>query len=322
MKAIRVEEYGGPDALKLRELPAPDPGSGEARVRLEAIGVNYIDIYHRTGLYPLTPPFTPGSEGAGVVDAIGPDVTEVKIGDRVAFAMSIGSYADAVLVPAWKLVPLPDKMGTLHAASLMLQGLTTHYLTRSTYPIQAGESVLIHAAAGGVGILLVQVAHHLGAFVIGTVSTEEKARIVREAGANEVILYAEKDFVQEIKRITSGSGVHVVYDSVGQQTFDGSLDCLRRRGMLVSFGQSGGPVPPFSPLVLSSKGSLFLTRPTLAHYAVNREELLARTKELFEWETSGVVKAKIDQTFPLAEAAQAHRRLESRASIGKILLIP
>lgn len=322
MKAIRVEEYGGTEALKLRDVAFPEPGSGEARVRLEAIGVNYIDIYHRTGLYPLTPPFTPGSEGAGVVDAIAPDVSEVKRGDRVAFAMSVGAYAEYVLVPAWKLVPIPDKMGTLHAASIMLQGLTAHYLTRSTYPIKPGETVLIHAAAGGVGLLLVQLARHLGAFVIGTVSTHDKAQMAKEAGANEVIIYTEKDFVQETKRVTSGIGVHVVYDSVGQETFDGSLDCLRRRGMLVSFGQSSGPVSPLNPLVLSTKGSLFLTRPTLAHYTANREELLSRSKELFDWEVSGVLKAKIDQTFPLAEAAQAHARLESRGSIGKILLIP
>jgi NADPH2:quinone reductase len=322
MKAIRIEEYGGPDALRLRDLETPKPGSGEARVRLEAIGVNYIDIYHRTGFYALTPPFTPGSEGAGVVDAVGPHVTDVKVGDRVAFAMHVGAYADTIIVPAWKLVPLPDKMGTLHAASIMLQGLTAHYLTRSTYPIKPGESVLIHSAAGGVGHLLVQVAKHLGAFVIGTVSATGKAQMSKEAGADEIINYKEKDFVQEVKRITSGNGVHVVYDSVGQDTFDGSLDCLRRRGMLVSFGQSSGPVAPINPLVLSTKGSLFLSRPTLAHYTANREELLSRTKELFEWETSGAVKVKIDQTFPLADVAHAHRRLESRASIGKILLIP
>jgi NADPH:quinone reductase len=291
-------------------------------VRLEGIGVNFIDIYHRTGFYPLTPPFTPGSEASGVVEAIGPDVTEVKIGDRVAYAMSVGSYAEAAVVPAWKLVPLPADMGMLHAAAIMLQGLTAHYLSLSTYPIKAGDAVLIHAAAGGVGMLLVQIARHLGAFVIGTVSTEEKAKIVKDAGADEVILYSQKDFVHEVKRITSGAGVNVVYDSVGQSTFEGSLDCLKRRGMLVSFGQSSGPVSPLSPLILSTKGSLFLTRPTLAHYTATREELLQRSKDLFGWMIGGAIKIKIDQTFALSDAAQAHRRLESRSSVGKVMLVP
>jgi len=322
MKAIRIEQYGGPETLQYQEIPLPEPQTGEVRVRLEAVGVNYIDIYHRTGIYPVGLPFTVGSEAAGVVEALGPEVTEVKIGDRVGYAMSLGAYAEAAIVPAWKCIPLPASFGALHAAAVLLQGMTVHYLAYGSYMIRPGDTVLVHAAAGGVGLLLVQIARHLGAFVIGTVSTPAKVEIVKEAGAQEVILYMETDFLQEVKRITEGRGVHAVYDSVGQTTFDRGLDCLRHRGTLVLFGQSSGPVAPFNPSILAAKGSLFLTRPTLAHYAATREELLARATTVLDWVTSGTLKIRIDKTFPLSEAAEAQRRLESRVSTGKILLIP
>jgi NADPH2:quinone reductase len=320
MKAIKVEQFGGAEALQLHEVEIPKPGNGEILVRLEYAGLNFIDVYHRTGLYPLQRPFTPGSEGAGVVESVGSEVTDLRKGDRVAFCMSPGAYAEYCIVPAWKAVKLPDHLSTRDAAAAMLQGLTTHYLARSTYPIQKGDSILIHAAAGGVGLLMVQVAKQIGAFVIGTVSTEEKARIARDAGADELILYTHQDFLQEVKRITDGRGLPVVYDSVGQSTFEKSLDCLRPRGMLVLFGQSSGPVPPFNPSILAAKGSLYLTRPSLAHYTLTREEILSRCDELFKWTASGAVKLRIDSEFPLENAAGAHRKLESRASSGKILL--
>lgn len=322
MKAIRVQNYGGPEVLNLAEVPVPEPQKGEARVQLEAIGVNFIDIYHRTGLYPMNPPFTPGSEGAGVVHAVGPDVTDVKPGERVVYAMSPASYAEAAIVPAWKLIRIPDWLTTNDAAAVLLQGLTVQYLLRGSYAVRAGDKILVNAAAGGVGQMLVQAAKHLGAFVIGTVSTPEKAKVAKEAGADEVILYTQQDFLEETKRITDGKGVHAVYDSVGQSTFEKGLDCLRPRGIMVLFGQSSGPVAAFSPGALAAKGSLFLTRPTLSHYAATREELMQRCEELFAWVRSGVVRIRIDQTFPLAQAAEAHRRLESRAASGKILLIP
>ena len=298
------------------------PGKGEARLRLEAIGVNFIDVYHRTGLYPQNLPFTPGSEGAGVVDAVGEGVTEVRVGDRVAFAMAMGSYAEQVVVPAWRLVQIPDFLDMQKACAAMLQGMTVHYLVKGSYKIQPGDRVLAHAAAGGVGRMLVQAAKHLGAYVIGTVSTEEKAALAREAGADETILYTKQDFVEVTRKVTNGQGVHVVYDSVGQSTFEGSLNSLRPRGMLVLFGQSSGSVPPFNPGILAAKGSLFLTRPTLTHYAPNREELMERANEVFEWIHTGAITLRIDSTFPLAQAADAHRKVESRASSGKILLIP
>lgn len=322
MKAIVIEQYGGLEVLQLKEAPVPEPKTGEIRVRLEAIGVNFIDVYHRTGLYPNPLPFIPGSEGAGVVDAVGDQVKDLRPGDRVAYAMGLGSYAEYVVLPAAKAVKIPDSISTPDAAAIMLQGLTVHYLSRSTYAIKPGDPVLIHAAAGGVGLLLTQAAKHLGAFVIGTVSNAEKAKTAREAGADETILYTEKDFMHETKRITNGRGVVVVYDSVGKSTFEKSLDSLQPRGMLVSFGNSSGPVPPFSPSILATKGSLFLTRPSLAHYVLTREELMRRAEELFHWVTSGVLKIRIDSTFPIAQAAEAHRRLESRASSGKILLLP
>ena len=322
MKAIRIEQCGGPEILKLVDVPAPEPGKGEARIKLDAIGLNFIDVYHRTGLYAQKLPFTPGSEAAGVVDAVGPGTSDVRPGERVAYATGSGSYAEMAVLPAWKLVKLPDWISSQQGAATMLQGMTVHYLVKGAYWIRRGDRALIHAAAGGVGRLLVQAAKHLGAFVIGTVSTEEKAALAREAGADEVILYTQHDFCDETKRITGGEGVNVVYDSVGQSTFERSLDCLRPRGMMVLFGQSSGPVPPFNLGQLNTKGSLFITRPTLGHYTANREELLLRAGEVFDWIHSGVMNLRIDSTFPLAQAADAHRRLESRASAGKILLLP
>jgi NADPH2:quinone reductase len=322
MKAIRVHEPGGPNALRYEDAPQAEPQPGEARVKLAAIGVNFIDVYYRSGQYTLPRPFIPGSEGAGVVDAVGEGVTEVNVGDRVAYAMQVGAYAEYAIVPAWKLVPLPDAVEFQTAAAVMLQGMTAHYLTHSTFPVQQGQSVLIHAAAGGVGLLLVQIAKRLGAVVIGTVSTEEKERLAREAGADAIIRYTEQDFAAEIKRLTDGKGVHVVYDSVGKTTWEGSLDSLRARGYLALFGQSSGPVPPFDPQILNAKGSLFLTRPSLAHYAADRDELLWRSGDLFRSIADGKLNVRIDRSVPLADAAAAHRALESRATSGKIVLVP
>jgi len=322
MKAIRVHEFGSVEVMRYEDVPLPEPGAGEARVKLEAIGVNYIDIYHRSGQYKGALPLTLGQEGAGVVDAIGPGVTEVKPGDRVAFAGAQGSYAQYVIAPAWRLVPVPEAIGAQQAAAVMLQGMTAHYLTHSAYPLQPGNVALVHAAAGGVGLLLVQIARRRGARVIGTVSTEEKAQLARQAGADEVILYTQTDFEQEVKRLTNGQGVHVVYDSVGRTTFDKSLNCLRPRGYLVLFGQSSGAVPPLDPQVLNTKGSLFLTRPTLGHYTADRQELLGRASALFGWMASGQLEVRIDVTFPLAQAAEAHRYMEARRSRGKVLLNP
>jgi NADPH:quinone reductase len=322
MKAIRVHKYGGPEVLILEEVPIPEPKAGEARVKIEAIGVNYVDIYHRTGLYPLQTPFTLGQEAAGVVDAVGEGVTEVKKGDRVAYAMVLGSYAEYAVVPAWRLVSVPSSIDAKTAAALMLQGMTAHYLTRSTYPLKKGETALIHAAAGGVGLLLIQITKQLGAHAIGTVSTEAKAQLAKEAGADAIILYTQTDFVPEVKKLTNGRGAHVVYDSVGQSTFDKSLDCLRPRGYLVLFGQSSGPVPPFDAGKLAAKGSLCLTRPSLLHYTLDRTELLQRANELFNWTAAGSLKLRIGKTFPLAEAAEAHRQLEGRKTTGKVLLLP
>ena len=322
MKAVRVHQNGGPDVLRYEDIPVPEPATGEARVKIEAIGLNFIDIYQRTGLYPIKIPFTLGMEGAGIVDAVGADVVEVKKGDRVAYSMHLGSYAEYAVVPAWKLVPLPRRIDSRSAAAVMLQGMTAHYLTRSTYPLKKGETALVHAAAGGVGLLLIQVAKRTGATVFGTVSTEEKAKLAREAGADEVILYTQTDFLTEVKRLTNGAGVHVVYDSVGKDTFEKSLDCLRPRGYLVLFGNSSGPVPPFDLGKLAAKGSLFVTRPTLIHYASNREELLQRSGDLFKWIANGELKLRIDRSFSLSEAAEAQRQLEARKTTGKVLLIP
>jgi NADPH2:quinone reductase len=322
VKAIRVHRVGGPEVLELEEVPQPSPGPGEAVVGLEAIGVNFVETYYRRGLYSTSLPFTPGGEGAGRVVAVGEGVTEVRTGDRVASVNFQGAYAQLARCPAERLVLLPDALETTTAAALMLQGITAHYLATSTFPLSHGAWCLIHAAAGGVGLLLSQIARARGARIIGTVSTPEKAELARAAGVHEVVLYTRQDFVSEVRRITGGRGVSVVYDSVGKATFDGSLNSLAARGMLVLFGQSSGPVAPFDPQLLNSKGSLYLTRPTLAHYVATSDELRARTKELFEWVESGRLSVRVDRTYPLAEAAAAQRALESRGTTGKVLLIP
>jgi NADPH2:quinone reductase len=322
MKAIRIHAFGGPDVLGYEEVTLAEPGVGQARVKIEAIGVNYADIYQRTGSYQSQLPATMGQEAAGVVDAVGPGVTDVAVGQRVAYTSQPGAYADFAVVAARALVPVPDDVDTRTAAAVMLQGMTAHYLAKSAYPLKAGETALVHAAAGGVGLLLVQIARRQGARVIGTVSTEEKARLAREAGADEIILYTQTDFVQETRRLTDGAGAHVVYDSVGKTTFEGSLDSLHVRGYLILFGRSSGPVPPFDPEVLNRKGSLYLTRPTLVHYIATREELLWRSGELFRWIKDGELKVRIDTTFPLSSAAEAHRYMEGRQTRGKVLLIP
>jgi NADPH2:quinone reductase len=322
MKAIRVEQYGDLDALRYEDIPDPEPGEGEARVEIEAAGVNFVDIYHRMGRYPRKLPITLGMEGAGVIDVVGPGVDNVKPGDRVAYAMQQGSYAEYAIVPAWQLVRLPDQMTTQQAAAVMLQGMTAHYLAFSTYPLSEGDTALVHAAAGGVGHLLVQLAKRCRARVIGTVSTQEKAELCKKAGADEIILYTQTDFEAETKRLTGDKGVDVVYDSVGKTTFQKSLNCLRARGYLVLYGQSSGPVEPLDPQVLNAKGSLFLTRPSLGHYAASREEITGRANDLFTWISSGELEVHIDQTFPLSEAAKAHRYMEDRKTKGKILLLP
>ena len=322
MKAIRVSRTGGPEVLQLEDVPDPIPGPGEAVVRLEAIGVNFVEIYHRRGLYSSQLPFTPGSEGAGTVASVGPDVTGLRPGDRVASVNLLGSYAELARAAAERLVLLPEKVDLRTAAAAMLQGLTAHYLATSTYPLKPGDWCLIHAAAGGVGLLLCQIARDRGARIIGTVSTPAKAELARAAGAHEVVRYTEQDFVSEARRITGGRGVSVVYDSVGKTTFEGSLNSLAPRGMLVLFGQSSGPVPPVDPQLLNSKGSLFLTRPTVTHYSATKEELGARASDLFQWVMAGALKVRIDRTFPLAQAAEAHRALEGRGTTGKVLLIP
>lgn len=322
MKAIRVHQYGGPETLDLEEIPVPQPAGDQVRVKLEAIGLNYIDTYHRTGLYPLPLPFTPGVEGAGTVDTVGEAAGDIRVGDRVGYVMELGSYAEYSVVPASKLVVLPPSMDTRSAAAALLQGLTAHYLTRSTYPLKEGELALIHAAAGGVGLLLTQMAKRSGARVLATVSTEAKARLAKEAGADEIILYTQTDFAEEVKRLTGGEGVHVVYDSVGKTTFEKSLECLRPRGYLVLFGQSSGPVPPFNLATLAAKGSLFVTRPNLAHYVSRREELLQRAQDLFNWLSTGALKLRVEKILPLTETREAHRLLEGRKTTGKVLLIP
>jgi NADPH2:quinone reductase len=322
MKAVRVHKYGDPEVLTLEEIPVPEPRAGEARVQIEAIGLNYIDIYQRTGLYPIPTPFTLGTEGAGVVDAVGPDVTEVKKGDRVGYVSIPGAYAEYAVVPAGRLVPIPANIDARSAAALMLQGMTAHYLTHSTYPLKKGDTALIHAAAGGVGLLLIQIAKRLGATVIGTVSTEAKAKLAKDAGADHVILYTQTDFLAEVKKLTDGRGLDVVYDSVGKTTFDKSLDCLRPRGYLVLFGQSSGPVPPFDPGKLAGKGSLFLTRPSLPHYTLERTELLERANDIFNWTAVGKLQLRIEKTYPMTEAAEAHRQLEGRKTTGKLILLP
>jgi NADPH2:quinone reductase len=320
MKAIQVQEPGGPEKLELMDVPKPQPGPKQALVKLAASGVNFIDVYFRIGLYKADRPIALGNEGAGTVEAVGAEVTEVKVGDRVAYAMARGSYAEYAVVPAWQLVKIPDHVDFTTAAAAMLQGMTAHYLTHSSWPLQKGETCLVHAAAGGAGGLTVQMAKMRGARVFGTVSTEEKAAIARESGVDEAILYTQRDFEAEVKRFTNGRGVDVVYDSVGKTTFEKSLNCLRSRGLLALFGQSSGAVPPFDPSILNAKGSLFLTRPTLAHYVQTREELQWRAGDVLSWIDSGKLKLRIDRTYPLADVAQAHRDLESRKTAGKLVL--
>jgi len=322
MRAIRVHQYGGPEAMRLDELPTPAPGPGQVRVRIEAAGVNFIDVYQRTGLYKGALPVPLGLEAAGVVEAVAPGVTEVKAGDRVAWTGAPGSYATHNVVPADRLVPLPSGLDAKAGAAAMLQGMTAHYLAHSTYPLKPGDTCLVHAAAGGVGLLLCQMAKRAGARVIGTVSTEDKARLAREAGAAEVILYTRQDFGAEVKRITGGKGLQVVYDSVAKDTFEKGLDCLAPRGYMVLYGQSSGPIAPLDPQVLSAKGSLFLTRPSLNHHTLTREELLKRAGDVLGWVQKGKLTLRIGATFPLADAAEAHRQLEGRRTTGKVLLIP
>ncbi len=321
MKAIRVHEVGGPDVLQYEEIPLPSPGPGQALVKVEAIGLNFIDCYLRSGLYKIPLPFTPGMEAAGTVTATAPGVTEVRTGDRVAYAPHIGAYAEYAAAPADRLVKLPAGMDSHSAAATMLQGMTAHYLAISTHPLKKGDTALVHAAAGGVGLLLIQIAKMRGARVFGTVSTEEKAALAREAGADEVILYTEKDFEAEVMRLTSGKGVNVVYDSVAKTTFDKSLNCVGMRGVLALFGQSSGPVPPVDPARLA-KNAIFLTRPGLGQYTATRAELLQRAGDLFDWIASGKLKLRISRTLPLKDAAEAHRLLEGRKTTGKVLLIP
>jgi len=322
MKAIQVKQVGGPEAMELVELPIPQPKTNEAVVKLSASGVNFIDVYFREGRYKAPLPFTLGQEGAGVVTAIGAEAKSVKVGDRVAWTGLLGSYAEYAAVPTDRLVPIPQGVSDEQAASAMLQGMTAHYLSHDTYPLKKGETALVHAAAGGVGLLLVQMAHNIGARVIATVSTEEKAKLARGAGADEVILYTQADFEAETKRLTGGKGVDVVYDSVGKTTFEKGLNILRPRGMMVLFGGSSGAVPPFDLVALSQKGSLYVTRPTLVNYTATREELVARSGAVFGMMAAGKLKLRIEHTYPLAEAQRAHRELEGRKTTGKLLLIP
>ncbi|MBV9658234.1 MAG: quinone oxidoreductase [Verrucomicrobia bacterium] len=323
MKAIRVHQLGGPEALVLEDIPTPTPSRGEALVKVAAAGVNFLDVYQRTGRYPLLLPFTLGMEGAGTVESLGPDtqIAGIAPGARVAWAMHLGSFAEYAVVPATKLVPVPAGIDDRSAAAAMLQGMTAHYLCETTYPVKSGETALIHAGAGGTGLLLIQMCKRRGARVLTTVSTPEKAELARGAGADEVILYTQTDFSAEARRLTDGKGVHVVYDSVGKTTFDGSLACLRPRGYLVLFGAASGAVPPVDPMVLAQKGSLFLTRPSLANYAAERGELLQRAGDVLGWIANGELKLRMEHVYPLADVAQAHRDLESRQTTGKLVLV-
>jgi NADPH2:quinone reductase len=322
MKAVRVDQPGGAEALRPVDVPEPKPREGEALVRLDAVGVNFIDVYHRSGAYPRSFPLIPGQEGAGTVVEVGAGVTEVAVGDRVAFATGSAAYAELAAIPAARLVPIPEGVSTSQAAAVMLQGLTAHYLSTSAYRIQAGDTCLVHAAAGGVGLLLCQIAKLRGARVFGTVSTGEKARFAREAGADQTIHYATEDFVAEVRRLTGSTGVQVVYDGVGRDTFEKGLDCLAVRGTMVLFGQASGPAPPIDPQVLNKKGSLYLTRPTIVHYTRTREELTKRAREVLGWVAAGTLTVRIFRELPLADAGDAHRLLESRITTGKLLLIP
>jgi len=322
MKAIQIQAAGGPEVLRLADLPIPLPEPGQVLIRIEATGVNFIEIYFRKGVYKASFPLIPGSEAAGTVEELGPGVTGFEAGDAVVSTSVIGSYAEYALVPAAQLIKVPEGLSLEFAAAAMLQGMTAHYLAFSTYPLKKGDTALVHAGAGGVGLLLTQIAVRIGARVITTVSTEAKAELSREAGAADVILYTEKDFEAEVKRLTGGKGVDVVYDSVGKTTFDGSLNCLHPRGMMVLFGASSGPVPAFEPSLLNSKGSLFLTRPTLWHYIASRAELEWRAGDILGWAANGELKLRTEHTYPLANAAQAHIDMEERKTTGKILLVP
>ncbi len=321
MKAVQISKTGGPEVMKYVDVPDPRPGPGQALVEIKAVGVNYMDVYTRSGLYPLALPAIPGAEGSGVVAQVGTGVTEVAVGDLVAYTGVGQSYAEKVVAPAWRLVKLPRGLDAENGAAVMLQGMTAHYLCHSTYPLKPGETALVHAAAGGVGLLLTQMAKSLGAQVIATVSTEAKARLAREAGADHVIIYTQQDFQQEVKRITDGAGVQVVYDAVGVDTFDKSVACLARRGYMVLYGQASGPVPPVPVSILNAK-SLFLTRPSLVDHTATREELLQRASAVLGWVKSGKLKVHLHGKFPLRDAAEAHRQLESRLTTGKLLLIP
>jgi NADPH:quinone reductase len=322
MKAIQIQATGGPEVLQLIDLPIPEPGPGQVLIRVEATGVNFIEIYFRKGVYKTAFPLIPGSEAAGTVEELGPGVNGFKAGDAVASTAVIGSYAEYALVPAAQLVKIPAGLSMESAAAVMLQGMTAHYLTRSTFPLKAGETIVVHAGAGGVGLLLTQMASQLGVRTLTTVSTKAKAELSREAGAADVIIYTEEDFEAEVKRLTDGKGVDVVYDSVGKTTFDKSLNCLRPRGLMALFGASSGPVPPFDPTLLNGKGSLFLTRPTLWHYIATRAELEWRAGDVLGWVASGELKLRTEHTYPLAEAAQAQIDLEARKTTGKVLLVP
>jgi NADPH:quinone reductase len=322
MKAIQVKQTGGPEVLQLVDLPVPQPKPNEAVVKIAASGVNFIDIYQREGRYKVPLPFVLGQEGAGVVTAVGPQVKSVKPGDRVAWTSVLGSYAEYASVPGERLVQVPQGVSDQQAAAVMLQGMTAHYLSHDTFPLKRGQTALVHAAAGGVGLLLVQMAHNIGARVIATVSTDEKARLARQAGADEVILYTQADFEAETKRLTGGNGVDVVYDGVGKTTFEKGLNVLRPRGMMVLFGGSSGAVPPFDLVQLSQKGSLYLTRPTLANYIATTEELRARSSAVFKMIAEGKLKLRIEHTYPLTDAATAHRDIEGRKTTGKLLVIP
>lgn len=322
MKAVQITENGGPEVLKLANLDTPTPGEGQVLVELEAAGINFIDVYQREGLYKVNLPYVPGLEGAGRVVGIGEGVSGFRKGDRVAYTGVAGSYAEAVIVPADRLVQVPESVELKTAAAVMLQGMTAHYLSHSTYPVQNGDTCLVHAVAGGVGLLLTQLVKLRGGTVIGTASTEEKAERARSVGADHVILYTEQDFEGEVERLTGGKGVQVVYDSVGKTTFEKSLNCLAPRGYLVLYGQSSGPVGAFDPQVLNSKGSLFLTRPSLFHYIAERGDLVKRAGELFVLISEGTLNVHLDSTFALADAAEAHRKLENRETSGKVLLTP
>jgi len=322
MKAIQVKQPGGPEVLEWVDVPVPEPKANEAVVKLAASGVNFIDVYQREGRYKVPLPFVLGQEGAGVVTAVGSNATSLKAGDRVAWTGLLGGYAEYAAVPADRLVAIPAGVTDQQAAAAMLQGMTAHYLCHDTYPLKRGETALVHAAAGGVGLLLVQMAHNIGARVLATVSTEEKAKLAREAGADEIILYTKSDFEAETRRLTNGQGVHVVYDSVGKTTFEKGLNVLRPRGMMVLFGGSSGAVPPFDLIALSQKGSLYVTRPTLVNYIASREELMSRSGAVFAMISSGKLKLRIAHTYPLAEAQRAHRDLEGRKTTGKLLLLP